>query len=120
MFRTTLPFAIILAVPFALDSAPRLRTADASHPVGKWRVEFSNGVVQASENKLDGPAWVTEPGRTSPGKWKVEDRQIIIRFDDDRLERWTKKDDRWQVEHWCPSAAFPNDPPVFGLAKLSR
>jgi hypothetical protein len=83
-------------------------------------VEFANGVVQASENKLDGPSWVTEPGRTSPGKWNVEDRRIIVRFDDDRLERWTKNDDRWQVEHWCPIAAYPNDPPVVGHAKLTR
>ena len=120
MFRVLLPIAIALVAPYSIDSAPRLKTPDRSLPIGKWRVVFSNGVVQTSTNEQEGPAHVTEPGRTSPGKWRLDDRQITIRFDDDRMERWTKVDGRWQVEHWCPIAAFPNEAPVIGIAAATR
>ena len=73
-----------------------------------------------SLSKEDGVAFVTEPGRTSPGKWSVRDRAIVIIFDDDRLERWQLFERRWVVEHWCPSAAFPDQNPVVGNAQQVR
>lgn len=118
--RRVVLFIVLVVLPTMGFSAPRLKTADKSHPVGIWRVQFANGVIQTSENKMDGPAWVTEPGRTSPGKWNVENGAIIIRFDDDRLERWTKVENGWKVEHWCPSRAFPEGSPEVGVAGSVR
>ena len=120
MPRKLFAITLILVLPILSAGALRLRTPDKSLPIGKWRVEFANGVVQTSTNGEDGPAFVTEPGRTSPGKWNVRDGAIVIAFADDRLERWRLVDQRWVVEHWCPSSTFPNHPPVVGVAKTTR
>jgi hypothetical protein len=116
MCRRGLALVIALGLLPMTEAAPRLKSPDRSLPLGKWRVEFKNGVIQTSTNKEDGPAYVTEPGRTSPGKWDVRDRTIVITFDDDRLERWRLVDMRWVVEHWCPSSAYPHVEPVVGIA----
>jgi hypothetical protein len=107
----------ILAVPLVLTAAPRLRTPDPAHPVGKWRITFTNGVIETCEIGPDGSASEAEPLRSSPGRWTEADGAVVVRFSDDRLERWKKVVDRWQVEHWCPSAAYPAGKPVVGIAR---
>lgn len=120
MFRRLTSLAVALAVPLLLAAAPRLRNPDPAHPVGSWRITFANGVIETCEIKPDGSATESEPLRSSPGKWKVVDRSIIVTFDDNRLERWTNDGERWRVEHWCPVAAYPEGSPVVGVAKRER
>ena len=106
-----------LAVPLLLGAAPRLKTPDPAHPVGKWRIAFANGVIETCEIHPDGTATESEPRRSSTGKWKEVDGSVVVTFDDDRLERWTTDGDRWRVEHWCPVAAYPAGQPVVGTAR---
>jgi hypothetical protein len=102
------------------SAAPRLRTPDPTLPLGKWRVEFVNGVVEICELGPDGVASVVEPLRSSPGKWTVRDRAVVIASDDDRTERWSLVDGKWVVEHWCPSSEFPRGQAVVGFAARVR
>jgi hypothetical protein len=89
-------------------------------PAGKWRVEFTNGVIQTCEIASDGTANVREPLRTSPGKAVLQDGAVIITFDDNRVERWTQIGKKLVVEHWCPASAYPAERPVLGIAEQSR
>ena len=41
---------------------------------------------------------------------------VVLAFDDDRIERWTKIGQRLVVEHWASSDQFPSGPPVLGIA----
>lgn len=109
-----------LSVPLLLGAAPRLKTPDPAHPVGQWRITFTNGVIETCQINPDGSAAEAEPLRSSPGKWKEVDGAVVVTFDDDRLERWKKNADQWQVEHWCPVGAYPAGPPVVGIAKRER
>jgi hypothetical protein len=86
-------------------------------PVGKWNIEFANRVVETCEIREDGTASVVEPQRTSGGKAIVQDRSLIIYFDDDRVERWTKIGERQVVEHWFPASQFAIATPVLGIAE---
>jgi hypothetical protein len=86
----TLGILFTLAVPLLVSAAPQLRTPDPAHPVGKWRVTFANGVVEASEFGPDGAAAVDEPHRAAPGRWKERDGTVVVTFTDDRVERWKK------------------------------
>ena len=116
MFRSVVLLAA-LTVPLLLGAAPRLKTPDPAHPVGRWRITFANGVVETCDIRPEGTAAESEPLRSSPGKWKEVDGSVVVTFDDDRLERWTKDGNRWRVEHWCPVSAYPAGPPVVGTAK---
>lgn len=89
-------------------------------PAGKWRVEFTNGVVERCEIGKDGAAKVREPLRSSDGKAELRDGAVVISFADDRVERWTAIGPRLIVEHWCPSSAFPDGKPVLGIAERTR
>jgi len=111
------PFIILTVLVGVAAGAPRLRTPDPDHPVGNWRIRFANGVIQTCQIANDGSAAAAEPLRQSPGKWKVVGRTVVITFDDDRIERWTKADGGWTVEHWCPTSAFGRDRPVVGTAR---
>ncbi len=44
----------------------------------------------------------------------------VIKFDDDRIERWTPVGKRYVVEHWFPSSQYRKTPPVLGIAELGR
>lgn len=119
MLRRLAPL-VALAIPLLLAAAPRLRTPDPAHPVGVWHVTFPNGIIETCEFRPDGSADEAEPLRSSSGKWKEMGRAIVVTFDDDRLECWTKDGDRWRVEHWCPVRAYPEGSPVVGTAKRER
>ena len=115
---TLLVFGLIAVA--AAEGAPRLKTPDPTLPVGKWRVEFVNGVVERCELGPDGAASVVEPLRSSPGRWTVRDKSVVISSDDDRTERWTLVDGKWVVEHWCPSSEFPHGRAELGVAARVR
>jgi hypothetical protein len=111
---------VALVISGMADAAPRLKTPDPTLPLGTWRVEFTNGVIEKCDISADGVASVVEPLRSSPGKWTVRDKAVVIASDDNRTERWTQVDGKWLVEHWCPSSEFPHGHAVAGVAKRVR
>jgi hypothetical protein len=121
MSRAVAVLLVALVVP--AFAAPRRDGPAAAGPdgvpVGKWRVEFANGVVETC-TFADGKVTEMEPLRRSTGKPAVQDGSAVIAFEDDRTERWTVVGDQWVVEHWCPSAAHPAGRPVVGIAKRQR
>lgn len=84
--------------------------------IGKWNVEFTNGVKEVAQICSDRTASVEEPLRTSSGKVDIKDGSVVIVYLDDRVERWTPIGKRMVVEHWYPSAGFPSGAPVLGVA----
>lgn len=87
----------------------------ANAPVGRWDVEFANGVAEVCEIRGDGTARVIEPRRTAGGV-SAKEGAIVIVFEDDRVERWTRVGERMVVELWSPAARFPSESPVMGIA----
>ena len=116
--------AVVLALvllPFTSIAAPVPKSLKPKYPVGEWRVEFKNGVVEACSVGGDGKSKVVEPLRTADGRSVVSSGGVVvIAFADDRTERWTPDGDRYAVEHWCPSASYPNAPPVRGVAERAK
>jgi hypothetical protein len=86
-------------------------------PVGTWNVKFSNGVTEVCKIARDGEVLVDEPQRRSRGTVVVQGGSAVMRFDDDRVERWTRDGERLVVEHWFPSSQFPTATPVVGIAQ---
>lgn len=89
-------------------------------PVGRWNVEFANGVKEGCEVRKDGTASVEEPLRTAAGKVEIKNGSVVIVYQDDRVERWTPVGKRMVVEHWFPGAQFPCGRPVLGIADMVR
>jgi hypothetical protein len=117
MSRPLAALVVALAIPmFATGKLPP-QPAAAELLVGKWQIEFTNGVVETCEIHPNGTAFEAEPLRRSPGKVTIRGNSIVIAFDDDRTERWTRLDRRWLIEHWCPSKRFPRGKPVLGVAE---
>ena len=116
MTRLILSLGVALAIPFFAIGDPPKPLATAGLPTGKWQIEFTNGVVEACAFDKDAATEV-EPQRSSNGKATVTDGSVVIAFEDDRTERWTKVGKHWVVEHWCPSSAFPVGKPVLGIAE---
>ncbi len=106
--------ACTFAQPLGVGPAPAIALNSA---VGGWSISFSNGVVEACYVGADGAARVEEPLRRSPGRAQGDDDSFVIAFEDDRTERWTRVGGKMVVEHWCPSAAFPDGPRVLGIAE---
>ena len=115
-----MPFVLVLAlaVPFVAAGDPPPPVTDGL-PTGKWQVEFANGVIEVCAFD-DNQATEVEPLRSSNGKATIKNGAVVIAFEDDRTERWTKVGKRWVVEHWCPSSAFPCGKPVLGIAEKSQ
>jgi hypothetical protein len=88
-------------------------------PVGRWSIEFANGVKEACEICKDGTAAVVEPRRSSAGKAVGKDGKVVVVFQDDRVERWTPVGARMVVEHWAASAQFPCGTPVLGIGEVA-
>lgn len=114
----TRPFTLVLLIAAAANAAPvpkGLRKTPAH--VGEWRAEFTNGVVEACAIGRDGTAAVAEPHRSSGGRAEAgAGGVVVLRFDDDRTERWTPAGDGYAVEHWYPSSAYPHEPSARGTA----
>jgi formylglycine-generating enzyme required for sulfatase activity len=92
---------------------------DAALPVGKWKVEFTNGVTEVCDIFDFGGGHVTvdEPRRRSCGTVVVKHGSSVMTFHDDRVERWTSVGKRFVVEHWFPGSGFPAATPVLGIAE---
>jgi uncharacterized protein (TIGR03067 family) len=86
-------------------------------PVGRWHVEFANGVAESCAIRTDGTAVVIEPQRTAEGKITSQDGSFLIACNDDRIERWTPVGRRMVVEHWFPIAKFPVAMAVPGIGE---
>ena len=112
MSRTLAALAAVLLLPLFAPADP---PAPAG-PAGKWRVTFANGVVETCTFE-QGRTTETEPLRQSTGTPVAQDGSVVIAFEDDRTERWTAVGNKWVVEHWFPSAAYPAGRPVVGIAR---
>jgi hypothetical protein len=117
--------AACAALALSLTSAgepPRPPAADPAEglPLGRWTVEFANGVVETCEIKRDGTASVVEPRRSAGGKVAAKDGSFVVACEDDRLERWTPVGQRMVVEHWYPGSQVPVVAPVLGIAERAR
>lgn len=122
------------ALPDCLISHSPLnpRSAQIGVLAGRWSVEFANGVKQTCEIREDETASVVEPGRTSGGQVGVQNRAIVIAYDDNRVERWTLVGKRLVVEHWAPVPGpqrwaghpplrpLPTSTPVLGIAERAQ
>jgi hypothetical protein len=101
-------------------SESRQQPTKPSLPVGRWSVEFTNGVKEVCEIRKDRRASVVEPMRTAIGRTQIKDGSVLIVYQDDRIERWTPVGKKMLVEHWHPSALFPSGTPVLGFAEAAR
>jgi hypothetical protein len=79
----------------------------ASLPIGKWKVEFANAVIEVCEIKTDGAVAVVEPVGISGGKAVVNGDSVLMVFENGRVQRWTGVGKRFVVEHWFPGDKFP-------------
>ena len=113
------PFRVANRTP-ANQPAQSQELATAAMPVGRWSLEFTNGVKEASEIREDGSASVVEPRRTSSGKGAANGGAFVITFEDDRVERWTPVGLWMVVEHWASASEFPSGKPVLGIAERVR
>jgi hypothetical protein len=111
--------AVSLVAQGSRGEAPR--PADApprtALPVGKWKVEFANGVNEACEVGNGGESSVEEPQRRCVGMAVVKGGSAVITFGDDRVERWTPVGKKYVVEHWFPASQVPVTTPVLGIAE---
>jgi hypothetical protein len=92
----------------------------AGLPVGKWNVEFANGVKEVCNIGNGGESTVDEPRRRSNGMAEVKGGSVVITFNDNRLERWTPVGKRYVVEHWFPASQVPVTTPVLGIAERGQ
>jgi hypothetical protein len=90
---------------------------EAALPIGKWNVEFTNGVTEVCSIGNGGEATAMEPQRRSNGMAVGKESSVVITFNDDRVERWTPVGKRFVVEHWFPGSRLPTVTPVFGIAE---
>jgi hypothetical protein len=93
---------------------------EATLPVGKWKVDFTNGVVEVTDIFMfdsEGHATVDEPLRKSRGRVVAQGSAFVLTYNDDRTERWTPVGKRFVVEHWFPGSRVPTGTPVLGIAE---
>ena len=98
-------------------------TPETALPVGKWRVDFTNGVTELCDVFIfddEGHVTVEEPRRRSRGRLEVKGGSVVMTFNDDRVERWTPVGQRFVVEHWFPGSRLPTATPVLGIAERAR
>jgi hypothetical protein len=93
------------------------RSNEPTLQVGKWHVEFTNGVTEVCVIGRGGVAIVDEPLRRGRGRAEFSGNSVVLTFHDDRVERWTPVGQRFVVEHWFPGSQFPTAAPVLGIAE---
>lgn len=87
--------------------------------VGQWQVEFKDGSQRTYEideaNQVavqsDSPQW------KSNGQVKLVESEIILTYESDRAERWTRIGEKVIVEHWSPASKSPRSQPVIGIGE---
>ena len=116
----------LLLVGTALFLLSGLEAAEPRSPIampaGKWTVEFTNGVTESC-HVFAFRGWhavVEEPLRKSRGTVTTDGGSVVLKFYDDRVERWTPVGKKYVVEHWCPSAAYPAGGAVLGIAEPAK
>ncbi|MGI8978758.1 MAG: hypothetical protein ACR2FY_06000 [Pirellulaceae bacterium] len=102
--------------PSATEAGPG-SSPEAALPVGKWNVEFTNGVTEVCSIGNSGESFVEETQRRSTGMAVAKEGGVVITFHDDRVERWTPVGKRFVVEHWFPGSRLPTVTPVLGIAE---
>ena len=105
--------------PPATEAGPN-SSPEAALPIGKWKVEFSNGVTEVCQIGNGGESTVEEPRRRSNGMAEVKGGSVVITFNDNRVERWTPVGKRYVVEHWFPASQVPVTTPVLGIAEAAQ
>ena len=120
MMRTLVLGGVALVLAVSASAVPSPDRNARSLYVGSWQVTFENGVIETCAIGPDGAAMEKEPNRSAKGKAERQGNAVVIRFDDDRVERWTRLNGRVEVEHWYPAAQFPNGPRVLGIADQIR
>ena len=123
MMRVIRLVAIALLVTLTTSAVSRLEAKNAGPftvIISTWRVVFENGVKETCEVDKSGDAVEKEPLRTAKGKAERQDKAFIIKFEDDRVERWTPVGGRMTVEHWFPASQYPNGPRVLGIAERTQ
>ena len=118
------PSTALRSMPDWLSSSRAFdSTSEAALPVGIWKVEFTNGVVEECDIfKFDGNGhvFVAEPQRRKPGTMVAKEGSFVLTFTDDRVERWTPVGKRFIVEHWFPASRLPAATPVLGIAERAN
>jgi hypothetical protein len=119
MSRTRLQVVawVVLLIALPVLGAPPQNVDTPPQFLGRWTVVFQNGVIETCIVWPNGTATESEPARSAKGEITASDQSIVIRFADDRLERWTIVGKRIVVEHWCPAAAYPGEARVLGIAE---
>lgn len=111
---------VSLSVRASDDPMPAAKNPHGGLPVGKWTIEFSNGVVEASVIRGDNTTRVEEPLRAADGKVEAQSGGFVLTFADDRVERWTPVGKKFVVEHWFPASRLPTATPVLGIAEPAK
>jgi hypothetical protein len=119
MRLTAFLFAACVLLTLPLSSVGDPPKPELTLPVGKWNVEFANGVVEKVEIKKDGTASAIEPARESDGKVTAVPGAFLFVCEDGRIERWTPVGRRMVVEHWASVDQMPLGPPVKGIADVT-
>lgn len=93
------------------------RPKDAPAWGGTWWTKFANGVNQRNTMRQADCRGGNDHGWSSEGKIDHDNGRIIVTYDDDRIERWTRVRHRMVVEHWHPASAYPDATPIVGIAE---
>ncbi len=94
---------------FAESSPTSLRQA-ISRLTGTWHVAFPSGAVRVYV--VDAKGGVSFPAEKRVAKLKGQPRDMLVDFEDGKLERWTIADGRLFCEHWDPKVHFGKKAPT--------
>ena len=103
---------VALSANGSAKDAPKIKI-----PVGVFQVSFMNGVAETCEFLEDATVKVTQENRTAIGRAEVNEDHILVRYEDDRIERWSIMDGAYFVTHWHPISSWPDQANVMGLAE---
>lgn len=120
--QATRPLAIaslVFMLPLFGEQQRQAAKNIGSHFSGFWTVRFANGVIECCEIEEDGSVSTSEPKRSASGEAEAKEGAIVIKYKDDRMERWTVVGTQMVVEHWFPAAKYPDGPRVLGIAEKS-
>ena len=77
--------------------------------VGTWRVRYTNDAIRTYEVYTDGGVRFPEENRVTQLQGRGE---VLVQFDDGKLERWTLAGKRLLVEHWSRASSYPQQTPT--------
>jgi hypothetical protein len=77
---------------------------------GTWQVVFPSGAIRVYV--VDAKGNVSFPAEQRVAKLKGQPRELLVDFEDGKLERWTIADGRLFCEHWDPKTDFGKQSPA--------